>query len=103
MDIIFYLAIFLLLAFVVINYNHNPSVEPFMQNLHTNCYGPGPKCKFPTYKRPCWSLLDAVHPPDPHHEFRCPGFSHKPTGITDFDRWNTVWSPHYHDFKSIPY
>ena len=104
MDLV-YLAIFLLLAFTVIHYNHNHTTEHFIQNLHTNCYGSKEcnKRKFPTYSRPCASLLDAVPPPDPHHEFRCPGFSHQPTGINDFDRWNTVWSPHRKDLKSIQY
>ena len=53
---------------------------------------------FPPYKQPKWSILDAVPPPDPFHEYREDGFNHdqlyiEDQKITDYDRWAAVWKP----------
>lgn len=90
------LVLFLILVIVVVCYhNHSAMYEPFFMSYGDPKCGNkiGSGCKFPTYKRPCPSLLDAVPPPDPHHDYRCPGFSHQSTGVSDFDRWNHVWNP----------
>jgi hypothetical protein len=46
---------------------------------------------FPQYKETKWSILDAIPPPDPFHEYRCDGFNKEKTNKTDYDRWASQW------------
>lgn len=50
--------------------------------------GCGNPQRFPTYKRECWSVLDANPPPDPHHFYfdYGPLCENKATD-NDFSRW----------------
>jgi hypothetical protein len=48
---------------------------------------------FPQYEETPWSLLDAVPPPDPFHEYRCDGFNREQTNKTDYERWKSEWQP----------
>ena len=75
-------------------------------NCNDNCNVPFPfECKLPNpgYKEHAWSVLDAVPPPDPDHQYRedtffanplcMPNVNGKPKKVNDYDRWEAAWQP----------